>query len=440
MKRINTYFFSIIAICASLTTGLDIMGQGKNIDKTYRWKINADPQGSFTFNNYDCDLTIHTWDKPEIEYALTVDATLKSEEDASRLDGYLGGLEFSHPSGGVQFDNHFWTKRVNTKFKKTITLKGDKTIQYVDLNMKGEMWIPRNCILHLGSKYSEIEVDDLNGEVYLDLYNDKLFGNNVNSKMNITAKYSTLEFKKMKDIEADLYNTDMETGDIGNMVVVSKYSNVQAGDAGRVNINAYNDKYAFGNTGDLIYIDKYSDLKAVKTGNLHLDCYNSTVSISSAEELDLNSKYGKYELAGARTLKITSAYNDNFKIERLGALDINESKYCVYKIDYLERSVQLEEGYSDKFVILQTGALKEVKLNGKYVDVEMGLDKDLNYRLMANVKYAKFDINEESMDVKKMIKDGSEMEMEAVRGVEKEGMPSFFVNGYEMSLTLTEQH
>lgn len=347
MRRINTFFFSIVAICASLTAGLDTFGQGKNIDKTYRWKINVDPQGHFTFNNYDCDLTIHTCDKPEIQYALSVDATLKSEEDASRLDGYIGGLEFSQPSGGVQFDNRFWTKRVNTKFKKTITL---------------------------------------NGEVYLDLYNDRLFGNNVNSKIHLIAKYSTLEFKKMKDIEADLYNTDIETGEIGNLVVLSKYSNLKAGDAGRVNINAYNDKYTFGNNGDLKFIDKYSDLKAVNTGHLNLDCYNSTVSVSTAEEVDLNSKYGKYELAGARSLKITSAYNDNYKIEKLGALD-----------------------------------------------------KSLSYKFVADVKYGKLDINEEVMNVKKMIKDGPQLEMEAIKGIEKEGMPAFFVNGYEIAVTLTDQ-
>ena len=29
--------------------------------------------------------------------------------------------------------------------------------------------------------------------------------------------------------------------------------------------------------------------------------------------------------------------------------------------------------------------------------------------------------------------------MEAIKGTESEGMPSFFVNGYDMAITLTEQ-
>ena len=439
MKRMKTYFFSIIAVCSILAAPVAGYGQGKNLEKTYRWTYNADQHVNFAFNNYDCNLTIHTWDKPDIEYALSVDAALKTEEDAGILDQYIEGLGFSHASGGVRFDNRFWSKRVSSPLKKTMTLKGGKSIRFVEFNMEGEMWIPENCILHLNSKYSEIEVEDLSGDVYLDLYNDKLFGSNVNGNMKITAKYCTLEFEKMKDIDADLYNTDMETGDIGNMEIISKYSNLEMGDAGRLNINAYNDKYIFGNTGDIRFTDKYSDLNLLNTGDVELNCYNSTVNISKADEVDLTSKYGKYEMNRINKLNISTAYNDNFKIEELDHLGINESKYSVFKLAHLERSLLLKDGYSDKFQIEQTGDLEEVKVNGKYVDLQMAIGKSLNYRFKASVKYGKLDINEEAMNVTKKIQDGSQLEMEAIKGTEKDRMLTFFVNGYDMAVTLTEQ-
>jgi len=72
--------------------------------------------------------------------------------------------------------------------------------------------------------------------------------------------------------------------------------------------------------------------------------------------------------------------------------------------------------------------------------LKMVLDKDLDFRFKADVKYPKFEIDEESMDVKRKIKEGSELKMEAIKGSETEGMPSFFVNGYEMAVTLTEQY
>lgn len=440
MKRLKTSFYSLLALTVCLVIGVDGYGQGKTIDKTYSWQYDVNRDVSFTFNNYDCDLIIHTWDRPEVAYKLSVDATLKSEEDAARLDSYIEDLEFSHSAGSVQFDNRFWTSKKSVVGRKTMTLKGEKTIRFVEFKMKGELWIPESCIFNFRSKYSEIEVGDLNGRVDLDLYNDKFFGANVNSNLTVEAKYSSLEFKQMKDLEANLYNTDVEAGDMGNLVVVSKYSNVTVGDAKKVDINAYNDKYSFENTGDITFIDKYSDLTARNSGYIALDCYNSTVHLTTVEDIDLKSKYGKYEIGKAGTLNITTAYNDNFKVNGLGVLNVIESKYSVFKIDRLETSLLLKEGYSDKLLVSKTGAFQELKVNGKYIAVEMGVERSLRFRFNADVKYGKFDIDEEAMDVRKKIIEGPALKMEAIKGAETEGMAAFFVNGYEMAVTLTEQY
>ncbi len=439
MKRIRSYFFSILLISISLAMGLDTYGQGKKVEKTYQWNQAVKGDVKYTFNNYDCNLTIHTWDRPEIEYKLTVNATMKSEEDARELDEYIEKLKFSQSAGNVEFDNRFWTSKKVIMGKKTMTLKGNKKIRFSEFKMEGEMWIPESCFLNLKSKYAEINMEDLKGGLSLDLYNDKVYGGSVENSIKIKAKYSNLEFTDLKDVEADFYNTDFESGTIGNLQILSKYSNVRAEDAGKIDMDSYNDKYFFENTGDIKFIAKYSDLNAEISGDMKMDCYNSTVNIVSAQNVELNSKYGKYALDGCRKLNITSAYNDTYKITSLTTLNINESKYSVFKIEHLESSLILKDGYSDKFFISKTGKLKGVKVNGKYVVVEMALDKALSYGFNADVKYPKFDINEEAMDVKRKIKEGADLKMEAVKGLESEGMPAFFVNGYEMSITLTEE-
>ncbi|RLD92222.1 MAG: hypothetical protein DRJ13_16800, partial [Bacteroidetes bacterium] len=393
----KAYIYSILAIILCLAMGMDGYGQGKKLEKTYRWIYQVNEDVNFAFENYDCNLTIHTWDKPEIEYVMTVDATLKSEEDARRLDEYIMDLKFSNSTSSVHIDNRFWTSKKAIMGRKTMTLKGARTIRFSEFKMKGEMWIPENSNLNLTSKYSEIEVGDLNGRVSIDLYNDKLYGGLVNSNIKIAAKYSTLEFTDMKDINADIYNTTVEAGDIGSLSIVSKYSKFKVGNAGKVDVDAYNDKYTFGTTGDIRFIDKYSDLRAEQTGHTELDCYNSTVIISRVEDVDLISKYGTYEFKEARNLNIATAYTDKYSVDSLGTLNIADSKYGVFKIAHLERSLLLNEGYSDKVFVTKTGNLKEVKVNGKYVVLEMALDKDYSYRFKANVKYPEFDINEESM-------------------------------------------
>ena len=60
----------------------------------------------------------------------------------------------------------------------------------------------------------------------------------------------------------------------------------------------------------------------------------------------------------------------------------------------------------------------------------------LNYRFKANLKYPKFDIDQESMDVRIKILESSQLEMEATKGAESEGMAEFVVNGYDVAATL----
>ena len=441
MKRIKAYFYKSIVISFFLPIGLVGYGQGKQIQKTYSWKYKVNKDVRFTFNNYDCDLIIHTWDKPEIEYRMAVDATLKTEEEANRLDEYIEDLEFTHSAGSIEFDNRFWQSKKNIIGKKTIGLKGEKTVRYSDFDMEGELWIPVNSNLNLKSKYSGIEIEDTYGRISLDLYNDKLFGGNVNENIRIEAKYSTLEFKEMKDIEANLYNTDIEAGEIGNLKINSKYSKFKSDNAGKLDITAYNDKYTFGNTEDIKFVDKYSDLTAGLSGNIEMDCYNSTVIITSVESTDLKSKYSKYEISKADNLNISSSYNDSYKIFSLKTLNINETKYGTYKVDELNSSLFVGDCYSDKYMVLKTPIeFSGVKVTGKYADIQIGIDVNLDYRFKANVKYPKFDINEEAMDVRVKIKESSQIEMDAIRGTEKNRMPEFIINGYDMSLTFTELH
>jgi len=439
MKRMKTFFYSTLIIGLCCTVTLPGFAQGKKVQKTYTWKYRVNEDVRFKFQNYDSDLVIHTWDQPNIEYKMHLDITLKKEEDARRLDSYIEDLSFNHTAGNVEINSKFWRNRKNIMGKKTFDVQGEKTFRYEEFKMKGELWIPAQCNLILVSKYSGIDLEDLAGNVSLDLYNDKLFGGNILGDLKLAASYCNLELKELKDIEASLYDTDIEAKAIGDLVVSSKYSKLNTGDAGKLDINAYNDKYSFDNTGDVKFIDKYSDLTTGISGNVELDCYNSSITMTGTSDIELKSKYGNYEIGKAKNLNISSAYDDSYRIEALKTLNITESKYGTYKIGELTSSLLVREGYTDKFIVSKTGpGYDGMKVDGKYLNIQIAIEDDLQFRFKASVKYPKFDINEEAMNVKIKIKESSQLEMEAIKGVEKEGMPAFIVNGYEVALAFTE--
>jgi len=436
MQEMKTYFYRATLISLLLAAGVVANAQGKNIQKTYNWNYQVNADVKLTFTNYDCDLVIHSWDRNEIKYEMTVNASLKSEEDAKRLDVYIEALKFIHSPGSAEFNNRFWNSRKNLMGRKTIDLKGDKTIRYSEFDMSGELWVPAGCNLVLSSKYSGIDMEDIQGRVSLNLYNDKVFGGNVNNTLKLVAKYSTLELGEVKDIEADFYNTDFEAGNMGNLSIESKYSKFKVGNANTVTINSYTDKYTFNRTGDITFVNKYSELKTESSGNMALDCYSSTMALGSVKSIELKSKYGKYEIEKLDNLHISSSYSDNCKVQLLKTINIDESKYGTYKLEQLSASLLLKEGYSDKFFITETDpGFKGMKVNGKYIKVEATFEETLSFRFNANVKYPKFDIGEESMDVRIKILESSQLEMKAMKGAESEGMADFQFKGYDIDLS-----
>ncbi|MFC2090502.1 hypothetical protein ACFLT1_06955 [Bacteroidota bacterium] len=427
----NTFILIFLAVLSN------IYAQDKKVQETFKWKYEVNEDVRFTFNNYNCDLIIHTTDKNEIEYHLAVDIILKSEEDAEILRDYIENLIFSHSATSAEFDNRFWKSRTNIMGKKTLELKDGKKLRLVEFDLQGEMWIPRKTALSLTSKYSEIDVEDLSGEISLDLYNDKVYGNNLEGPLKIKVKYGKLEFKNMKDIEADFYNTNFIAEDIGNLDLSSKYSKFRAGNAGDITIEGYNDKLEFKNTGAIHWIDKYSSLLANNVANMELDCYNSSITVTGADDIQAKLKYGDYDFGDANLLRISSTYNTTFNLHSLAELDVTESKYSNYRIDELTLALSLQDGYSDKFIIKKTANnLSGIKLAGKYINAELVLDPGFDYLFKANVKYPKFDINEGAMDVVRKITEGSDFEMEAIKGTMKDGMPEFIVNGYDLKLVL----
>ena len=437
MKTMRKLFFSTLVLF--LTAGVipSVSAAGKDLQKTFTWKYTMNKDGNVVLDNYDCNVTIHVWDKGEAEYHLTIDAKTRSDEDATVLDNYLQNLKFSNSTSSVRFASSFWETRNNILGRMTMKLAGGKNVALTDFSMKGELWVPSGCRFELISKYSEINMEDFTGQLKLDLYNDNLYGGSVKGKTEIEDKYSTIEFKEMKDIKADLYNSKLEATNTGNMVIVSKYTKVTAASSGNLDIDSYNDKYNIPNTGDIKFLSKYSDLKTESSGNVTFDCYEGTFSLQDLKDLNLTSKYADFKFGTAGDISVSSSYNDKLAAGKLKSLKINESKYCSFRIEELSGSVSESDGYEDKFNVLKTGQeFKGLSVDGKYIDVSLGLPKSVDFRFRAKIQYPKLDIDESQLKATTKIIDGSHLDYTAVKGTEKEGMPVIEINGYEMSLKI----
>jgi hypothetical protein len=437
MKTSKRQFFrTIIAI---LFTGLigSAFATAADLQKTYTWKYNINKDAAVELDNYDCNLTIHTWDKGEAEYRLTVGAKTRSDEDADVLDKYLQNLKFSNSAASLTLRNTFWQNRNNIMGRMTMKLEGGKEVSLTEFTMKAELWIPSGSKFGLNSKYSEINMENFAGRLILNLYNDNFYGGSLAGNTEIIDKYSTIELKDTRDLKADLYSSKFQAENTGNLDIESKYTKFTAMSSGSLNANSYSDKYSITKTGDIVFISKYSDLKTETSGQITFDCYEGTFIMKEVKDVKLTSKYADFQFVNTGNITIGSTYSDKMVAGKVTALDIDESKYCTFRIDELKNSVSETDGYEDKFYILKTGPeFSGLNINGKYIDISLGLQRSIDYRFRAKINYPKLDMDESQLTAKVKIKEGSNLEYDAVRGKEKEGMPVIEVNGYQMSLKI----
>lgn len=436
MKKL---IFSLIVTILSVSLLTSASATTGSVQKTYTWKYNVNKDATVSFDNYNCNMTIHAWDKGEAEFHLIVDATARSAEDAATLDTYLQNMKFSNTAGSVSFRDNFWNSRNNILGRTTMKLENGKSVSLSEFTMKGELWIPAGCKLNLTSKYSEINMENFTGPVNLDLYNDNLTCGNLSGKTDIKDNYSTLEFGDMKDVTADFYNTKLEAKNTGNLKLVSKYSKINALSSGALDVDGYNDNYSITRTGDITYIAKYSDLKTDVSGKVTLDCYEGTVILKEAKNITIETQYADFQIGNAEDIDIRSSYNDKFVMLKANLVKSANSKYCSYRIDELKVSFSDADGYEDKITLGKTGSgFTGININGQYTEVNLSLPKTLDYRFKAKITYPKLIIDESQMKPIVKIKDDSQVEYNAVKGTEKEGMPVIEINGYEMTLKIVE--
>ncbi len=433
ISRTASLLFLVLVTTTTLTSA-------KDIRNTFTWKYSINSNARVTMENYNCNLTIHTWDKGEAELSLSIDAVIRTDEDAEILEKYLKELVFSNSSSSVAFKSRFWDNRNTILNKTTMKLSNGKTVILSSFRMEGELWIPAGCRFELNSKYSQITMEDSSGPLKLNLYNDNFTGGKVSSDIEIADKYSTIELNDTKKIKAALYNSKLNAGNCGNINIESKYSRVNFTSCESLSVNGYNDNYNITKTGDIMFTAKYSDLKTESSGDLNTDIYNGSVTIDNAGDLKIISKYSEYRFSSADHCTITSSYSDKFTAGKLISISVDESKYSKFRIDKLTESVNERNGYNDSFIVSETGnSFRGFTLNGKYIKATLTIPGTTSFRFRASIKYPDLDINEQALKPIIKIVDGSEVKYDAVKGTESDNMPVIEVNGYEMTLKIVEK-
>ncbi len=282
---------------------------------------------------------------------------------------------------------------------------------------------------------------DLKEGFSLKSYNDKIYGSNVEGKLVIDAKYSTLVFANTGDMDLNLYNCRLNAEKTGNYRAEdSKYSKIELVSAGDIRVKAFNDKYTLGKGGKIAFDAKYTDITMDEALGGSISMYDGDIVIKKTGDLKIDSKYSGFELDQAQRLDISQSYSDKFNLGSVVNINIENTKYTGYQIDKLSGKISVTDSYSDKYAVSQTSSLcKGMNINGKYVKVDFAVLPTLNYRIAADLRYSSLGLDESGLKYLKHIEKGSDLQLEAVKGKESPDMAVFDLKGYDLSFNFTGQ-
>lgn len=194
--------------------------------------------------------------------------------------------------------------------------------------------------------------------------------NSINGRSTITLLNG--DKIKIKDFEI---NHKINLPKSASLNLKNKYSDVSMESLeGEAQLNLYNTKLTAANFASAVHIEsKYSKLNVQNlTAKTKLNLYDTDIVFKTAVDLEIESKYSKFEGEQAGKMDINS-YDDNFEIDEFTDLKL-EAKYSDLVSEAVLNELDLNLYDSD----VRISSAKTCRFSGKYCELKLGNVKQLN--------------------------------------------------------------
>ena len=286
-------------------------------------------------------------------------------------------------------------------FKK-ITLVSGKTIRIDKYEVKYTLWIPENINFDLKSKYNNIDIAILKGNVDFDLYEVDL--TLVSFKEgDFDMKYSSVELGKGEKARFDIYECEIEAKEINEIIANTKYSEYKFENAEKLAINSYEDEFEFQNlkqgiTGQA----KYSNINIASNVDLiTIDVYETDIEVLNVKKVEYTSKYSKFRAQNVDVFKCNNLYEAKIFAASVGEFSIRESKYDNVNFEKITKSIEIPSAYElDLHVNTVESSFERFYGDFKYGTINLPLSPNLEFRLDFETIYGDVDFPKDRIKVR----------------------------------------
>lgn len=432
MKTILRCNLFLAAIIVLITHGVST-AQSINGSKTLNKTVKVTEDVKVQMNNYSGDLKIFTTGDNSVSIKTSIEISGNSKDDVDKVIAAIEKFDFKLSGNIMRIDTRFYKNMSSTNNRTTMTLENGDKVKIKEFKIRHELYMPKAASIDLNNKYSDIEMESLDGDANFVLYSSKLYAENFSGELNIESKYSKIYLENIgKNADFDFYDTDIEMESCSNLTINSKYSKYEIAKTSDLDIESYDDNFDVENMSSLKFISKYSDfVSQADVSNIQFEIYDCNIKVNSAERVVFNGKYSDVKLGDVGNFKIDDSYDNNVILGNTNKIEIGRSKYSQYDIKSIS-NLKFDDVYQDNIKVGQLNTdFTGLSMNGKYGKLQVDAGS-VPFRVQFKIKYPKVDIPE-SVKISKQIKDNSDLELV---GGESGGIIS--VEGYDMKVVIDD--
>ena len=245
MRTMNHILFKSVRLLLllALLQGASLSAQDHSDKRSLGKKFPATRETTLEVQNKYGKIQAVTWDKDSVAIEVEI---LLTESSASKLRKLKEdvSIDFTSTSDYITAKSKFKIEsgRIASELKSvSTTISGSN--KHVEINYT--VYIPEYIDVVLTNKFGDIYVDDLKGEVNIDLSNGALKASRLEGNTNIALSFASGMIKSLGSSTMKLAYSDLALGDVGQLDLESKSSKLNADSVNVLNIKSRRDKLYF---------------------------------------------------------------------------------------------------------------------------------------------------------------------------------------------------
>lgn len=230
-------------VMLTLLWGTPVSAQDQTAQLSVKKQYQVSRESTVELQNKYGKIQVLTWDKDSVAMEIDLKLTESSASKLRKLKEDIS-IDFTRTSNYIIAKTKFKSEsgRIASELKSVShTLSGSN--KHVEINYT--VYIPAYLNLVLINKFGDIYMDDLNGQVDIELSNGALNASKLSGVSNINLNFANGMIKTLGSSTLKLAYSDITLGDAGQLDLTSKSSQLNADSVNVLKINSRRDKLRF---------------------------------------------------------------------------------------------------------------------------------------------------------------------------------------------------